>query len=120
MAAPNLFPIFFIDPPHILDTSVTSIPGNGDLPLQVVADSGKKAAYAIDYIDTTGDYIGVFTGEIGSEILRTIIGGGLVSTTNVVIAANSRVSLRSMTAAEITYGKLTITFCGQGWNGSSS
>lgn len=120
MSAGNLFPIYFIDPPHILDTSVTAIPGAGDDPLQVVADSGKKAAYAIDYIDTTGDYIGVYTGIEGEEVLRTIIGGGLVSTTNVVIAANSRISLRSMTASPIIYGKLTISFMGQGWSGGAS
>lgn len=116
MVAPNLFPIFFVDPPHILDAYVTPIPGVGDPPLQVVADSGPKAAYAIQYIDTTGQYIGVFTGSVGNEVLRTIIGGGLVSDTNVVIAANSRVSLRSMNAAPITNGKLTITFMGQGFS----
>lgn len=115
----NLFPIYFIDPPKILDSSVTNIPGSGSSPVQVVANSGVKAAYAIGYIDTTGDYIGVYTGMSGSEVLRCIIGGGLVSETAVVIAANSRVSLRSMTATAITYGKLTITFLGQGWSGTA-
>ncbi len=116
----TLFPIYFIDPPRILDTLVTSIPGSASLPLQVVANSGLKAAYAIDYIDTTGDYIGVYTGAVGQEVLRCIVGGGLVSSSAVVIAANSRVSLRSMTATPITQGKLTIQFMGQGWNGSAS
>lgn len=120
MSAPNLFPIYFIDPPHILDTSVTPIPGAASLPLQVVENSGKKAAHAIDYIDTTGDYIGVYVGDVGAEVLKVIIGGGLVSSVNVVIPANSRVSLRSMTASTITYGKLTISFMGMGWNGSTS
>lgn len=114
MSAPNLFPVFWIDPPHILDASVTPIPGSGSAPLQVVADSGRKASYAVDWIDTTGDYIGLFTGDVGSEVLRAIIGGGLVSSINVVVAANSRVSLRSMTATDITYGNLTISFMGQG------
>lgn len=118
--ASNLFPVFFIDPPYILDAASTPIPGSGSSPIQVVANSGRKAAYAIDYIDTSGDYIGVYTGAIGSEVLRTIIGGGLVSSSNVVIAANSRVSLRSMTAADITYGKLTISFMGQGFNNTTS
>lgn len=116
----TLFPIYFIDAPEILDASVTNIPGSGSLPLEVVANSGLKAAYAIQYIDTTGDYIGVFTGTAGNETLRCIIGGGLVDESPVVIAANSRVSLRSMTATAITNGKLTIQFCGQGWNGSAS
>lgn len=116
----TLYPIYFIDPPQILDTAVTNIPGSGGSPLQVVADSGAKAAYAVDYIDTTGDYIGLYTGSVGNEVLRCIIGGGLVSSAPVVIAAHSRVSLRSMTATHITFGKLTITFMGQGWNNSGS
>ena len=120
MAAPNLFPVYFIDPPHILDAYATPIPGSGSSPYQVVADSGKKAAYAIDFVDTTGDYIGVYTGDVGFEVLKVIIGGGLVSSVNVVIPANSRVSLRSMTASTISNGKLTISFMGQGWNGSAS
>lgn len=115
MQSGNLFPIYFIDPPHIFDAYVTNIPGSGDSPVQVVANSGLKAAYAINYIDTTGEYIGVYTGAEGSETLRTIIGGGLVSSTSVVIALNSRVSLRSMTASPITNGKLTINFMGQGF-----
>lgn len=114
MAASNLFPVFFIDPPKILDTAVTPIPAASDAPVEVVANSGRKAAYAIDYIDTTGDYIGVYTGVVGVEELRSIIGGGIVSSVNVVISANSRVSLRSMTASPITFGKLTMTFMGQG------
>lgn len=116
----NLFPIFFIDPPKILNSSVTSIPGSASPPLQVVANSGPKAAYAIEYIDTTGEFVGVYTGTVGNEVLRAIIGNGLVNTTPVVIAAYSRVSLRSMNAAPVAVGKLTITFLGQGWNGSAS
>lgn len=112
----TLFPIFFIDAPEILDAAVTNIPGSGSSPLQVVADSGLKAAYGVQYIDTTGDYIGVYTGSVGHEILRAIIGGGLVNATSVVIAHNSRVSLRSMTSSAITFGKLTISFLGQGWS----
>lgn len=111
---PNLFPIYWIDSPKILDCSVTPIPGSGSSPVQVVLESGFKAAYAINFIDTTGDWIGLYTGAPGSETLRTIIGGGLNTFTPVVIAAHSRVSLRSMTASAITNGKLTITFLGQG------
>lgn len=115
MVAGSLFPIFFIDDPKIYYANVTPIPGSGSAPVQVVADSGLKAAYAVQWQDTTGDQIGVFTGTIGNEVLRTIIGGGVVSATPVVISHNSRVSLRSMTATPITNGQITITFLGQGW-----
>lgn len=116
----NLYPIYFVDPPFIIDMNVTSIPGSGSAPIQVVADSGSRAAYAVNYIDTSGDYVGLFTGAVGVEVLKTIIGGGLVSSTSIVIPSNSRVSLRSMTASPITNGKLTITFLGQGWTGTGS
>ena len=109
-----LFPIFFIDAPAILNTFVTPIPGSGSSPLQVVADSGLRAAYAIGWIDTTGDYIGVYIGPSGFETLLTIIGGGQVSVTSAVIPHNSRVSLRSMSASSITNGDLALTFLGQG------
>ena len=110
----SLFPIFFVDPPEILYTNSTPIPAASALPLQVVADSGFKAAYGVSWIDTTGDYIGLYTGSVGHEVLRTIIGGGVVSAAPVVIAAGSRVSLRSMTNTAITNGQIIINFLGQG------
>lgn len=112
-----LYPIYFIDPPQILAASVTNIPGSGSLPLQVVAESGFKAAAGVQWIDTTGDFIGMYIGIAGSEVLRCIIGGGLVSSTSIVLPAHSRISLRSMTSSPITNGDITITFLGYGWNG---
>lgn len=110
----KLFPIAFMDSPQVLNASVTPIPGSASSPLQVIANSGVRAAYAIDYLDTTGDDIGVFTGVAGQETLRCILGGGANTRAHVVIAANSRVSLRSMTVTPITNGKLTMTLMGQG------
>ena len=103
------FPIAFFDPPQILDAAVTPIPGSGDAPLQVIENSGLKSAVAIDYIDTTGDFIGVYLGAIGQEKLLCIIGNGLTTRAWGVFPANSRVSLRSMKAAPITLGTLTGT-----------
>lgn len=108
------FPIYFPDPPEIINTPVTPIPANTSPPLQIVANTGPKAALRISWIDTTGDYVGVYTGTPGNEVLRCIIGGGLVSVIPVVIAAFNRVSIRSMTASPITQGTLMITFLGQG------
>lgn len=114
MSANNLYPIAFLDAPQILNASVTPIPGSGSSPLQVVANLGLKAAHAIDYIDSTGDFIGVYVGAIGEERLRCIIGGGQVTRAYVVIAANSRVCFRSLTATAITNGSLSCTFMGMG------
>lgn len=112
----NLFPIYFLDPPRVLNASVTNIPAAASSPLQVIADSGFKAAHAIDYIDSTGDYIGVYTGDVGHETLRCIIGGGAITRSYVVIAAHSRVSLRSMSSTAITNGYLSCNFMGMGWS----
>ncbi len=104
----------------MLNASVTPIPGSGSNPLQVVANIGLKAAFAIDYADSTGDYIGVYVGPAGSEVLHSIIGGGVVSRAYVVIAANSRVSLRSLTASAISNGYLSCIFMGMGWSGGAN
>lgn len=109
-----VFPIAFLDPPQILSANVTNIPGAASSPLQVVANIGFKSAYAIYYTDTTGDFIGVYTGSVGHEILSCIVGGGLTSTAYVVIPANARVSLRSITSSAITNGQLVMTFLGYG------
>lgn len=100
-------PICFIDPPAILNAAVTPIPGSGSSPLQVIADTGARSAGAIDYIDTTGDFIGVYIGGIGLESLLCIIGNGLSSRSLAAIAPHSRLSLRSLTATSITSGHLT-------------
>lgn len=117
MSYEGLYPIAFIDAPRVLNTSVTPIPAASAPPLQIVANIGLKASYAIDYIDSTGDYIGVYTGSTGHEQLLTIIGGGAITRAYVVIAANSRVSIRSITASPITNGYLSCVFMGMGWNG---
>lgn len=109
-----VFPIAFLDAPQVLATNVTNIPGGGSSPLQVVADLGFKAAYGIQFQDSTGDSIGVYSGDSGHEILKTIIGNGLSLIIPIVFAAHSRISLRSMTASAITNGYLTIIFLGQG------
>lgn len=115
MSGNNLFPIAFMDAPKVLNASVTPIPGSGSAPVQVVANLGHKAAHAIDYIDNTGDYIGVYTGPIGQEILVVIIGGGAVTRAYVVIPALARVSLRSITSSPITNGYLSMNFMGMGY-----
>lgn len=103
------FPIAFFDAPEIINASVTPIPGAGSLPLQVISNSGLRSALAIDYIDTTGDFIGVYLGQSGQESLLCIIGNGQNGRAWGVFPANSRVSLRSMTATAITNGTLVGT-----------
>lgn len=103
------FPIAFFDPPELLNCTVTPIPAASGNPLQVIADSGFRSAVAIDYIDTTGDFIGVYLGSPGNEKLLCIIGNGQTSRAWAVFPAHSRVSLRSMTNTAITNGTLSGT-----------
>lgn len=77
-------------------------------------------AQGLQWIDSTGDWIGVYVGAPGHEVLKTIIGGGQTNATPVVIPVHSRVSLRSMTASSITNGTITITFLGTGWKGGAN
>lgn len=111
----KLFPIAFLDSPQVVNALITNIPGSGSLPLQVAANIGHKAAHAIDYQDSTGDYIGVYVGAAGHEKLFTIIGGGAVTRAEIVIPALSRVSLRSITSLAITNGYISIMFMGMGY-----
>lgn len=103
------FPIAFFDAPEIVNTTVTPIPGSGSAPLQVISDSGFRSAIAIDFIDTTGDFIGVYLGQPGVERLLCVIGNGQSGRSWGVFAAHSRVSLRSMTATPITNGTVVGT-----------
>lgn len=100
------FPICFFDSPEIITASVTPIPAASAPPLEVIADSGFKSAVAIDYIDTTGDFIGVYIGSVGQEKLLCIIGNGQSGRSWGVFAAHSRVSLRSMSSSSITSGSV--------------
>lgn len=104
-------PVFFFDPPQALAANVTNIPGSGSAPLQVVANS-IAAATGIFFIDTTGDFIGVFIGTVGSEQQKCIVGGGQTNTISCLIPLGSRVSLRSVTSMPITNGTLCCVFLG--------
>jgi len=108
------YPIAFFDPPMVLNTTATPIPASTSAPLQVIDNIGNVAAYALSYIDSTGDYIGVYIGPAGSETLVCVIGGGVASIVPAVFAARTRISLRSMTTVPITTGYLFCTFLGQG------
>jgi len=100
-----------LDTNPVLDASSTTIPASASLPLEVVA-SLADAAQAIRFGDTTGFYIGVFTGAAASEVLKTVINPGSDSTVKVNIPASTRISIRHMQNSTITNGELLIEFLG--------
>lgn len=102
-----LVPLCFFDPPQVINTKVTPIPGSGSPPLQVIADTGIITGVGIVYKDGTGDFIGVYLGASGHEVLGCIIGNGDTNTAWARFPQHSRVSLRSMTPTQINNGLLS-------------
>lgn len=103
-----VIPIAYPDPPYVIDTAVTPIPSHSSLPVQIVADTGVQTGVGVTFNDSTGDFIGVYIGSIGFERLLCIIGNGLSGIGWAPIPANSRISLRSMTASQVSFGLLSV------------
>lgn len=101
-------PIAYPDPPYIIDTRVTPIPGNASPHLQIIADTGVQTGVGVVFNDRTGDFIGVYVGPVGLERLICVIGNGVSGQGWGPITAHSRISLRSMTVDEITNGLLNV------------
>ncbi len=101
----------FFDPPRVFDCTVTPIPGSASAPLQVIEALPMRVTRII-INDGVGDYVGLYTGGVGEEILRAVIASGTVYDIKLVIPKGTRVSLKSMTSAALTTGNLCITFCG--------
>jgi hypothetical protein len=89
----------------------TLIPGSVGNPLEVVASLAADVV-AVQALDTTGEYIGVYEGAALSETLVYIIGPGSDQTTNVQLSSGSRISLRAMDASAPIGGNLVLNFLG--------
>lgn len=103
----------FFDPPIVLDTSVTPIPDITSPPLQVIADSGVYITVAINFSDSTNQFIAVYEGEVGKEVLRAVIGNGVIGQSWCRILPHTRISLGSLTSASITSGRITANLSGE-------
>jgi len=81
----------------ILDTSIlaNNIPGSAGSPLQVIASTA-AATKKLQLLDTTGAFIGVYTGAALSEVLQFIMGPGSDQTIEHAIPAGTRVSLKRL------------------------
>ena len=80
---------------NILDTSITNIPGSASSTVQVIASTAAEIK-AIQLLDTTGAFVGVYVGGIGSEVLKFVMGPGSDQTIEHNIPAASRVSLKRL------------------------
>ena len=79
----------------ILDTSSTNIPGSASSPVQVIASTA-AAIKALQLLDTTGAFVGVYVGAVSSEVLQFVMGPGSDQTIQHSISAGSRVSLKRL------------------------
>ena len=104
-----MLPYAFMDSPKVLDCTVTSIPGSGSPPLQVVASLIFPAA-KLEINDGLGAYCGLYVGGVGVEELYLIIAGGDRYEKDVEIPHGARISLRSMSTSAISTGTLCLTF----------
>lgn len=80
---------------NILDTSSTNIPGSSSSPVQVIASTAAEIK-AIQLLDTTGAFVGVYVGGVGVEVLKFVMGPGSDQTIEHNIPAASRVSLKRL------------------------
>lgn len=80
---------------NILDTSTTNIPGSAGSPVTAVA-SLASAVKKIQIFDTTGAFVGVYTGAAASEVLLFTFGPGSNETTDVKISAGTRISFKRL------------------------
>lgn len=98
-------------PGPVLDASVTTI--NNNVGAFVVAvTSLAAAAKKIRVADTTGAFIGVYTGAAASEVLAFIINPGMSNEIEHSIPIATRITLRSMDANAIVTGLLAMQFLG--------
>lgn len=99
-----------IDTTPLLDTSSTNIPASGSSPLEVVASSAGHISKIVS-VEDIGEFIGVYTGGSGSEVLACVLplGGGEIA---VNIPISTRISIRNMKNAAISSGFIALNLIG--------
>lgn len=100
----------FMDTP-VLNAANTTINGSAGAFVEVVAALAADVK-KIRVADTTGAFIGVYTGAPSAETLAFIVNPGQSNECELAIASGERVSVRAMAASDITEGELCIQFLG--------
>lgn len=95
----------------LYDASVTNVPASGGSPQTLVA-SLAATVKAIQIFDTTGGFIGVYTGAAASEVLKFVFGPGSDQTVDVSIASGTRISIRNLQNSAISTGMIAMNFLG--------
>jgi hypothetical protein len=89
-----------IDTTPLLSIALTNITASSGAPVAIVA-SLAAAVKKVKVVEDIGEFIGLYTGAGGAEVLKCVLplGGGDV---DVTIAAGTRISLRAMKNTAIT------------------
>ena len=90
---------------NVLDTSVTNINGSAGALLTVVSALSSATAFC-QVSDTTGGYIGLYSGAT----LKSIITPGMDGIFRCAFDQGAAIKLRSMETATISAGKIVIQF----------
>lgn len=98
----------FLDTPLV---DATTINGSAGAFVEVVASTA-ATVQAVQVMDTSGAFMGVYTGPAASEALAFIYGPGSDQTVQVAIPFGTRISLRSMESAAPTGGDIAMNFMG--------
>jgi hypothetical protein len=97
---------------NILDASSTNINGSAGALVQVVASTAAETK-ALQILDTTGGFIGLYTGAPASEVLRLVIGPGSDQTIQHTIPISTRITVRRLdSTTALSSGFLAINFLG--------
>jgi hypothetical protein len=97
---------------NILDTGVTVINGSAGAFVTLVASLAADVK-KLQILDTTGGFIGLYTGPAASEVLKLVIGPGSDQTVEATIASGTRLSVRRLdSTTALTSGVLAINFMG--------
>lgn len=100
----------FLDTP-LLDASSTNIPASASTPVTVVA-SLAAAVKKVQFLDTTGSFIGLYSDPAGTPVLEAVFGPGSDQTVEVSLAATTTLGLRNMENSAITVGLVSLNFIG--------
>lgn len=100
----------FLDTP-LLVASSTNIPASASTPLTVVASLAADVK-KVQFLDTTGSFIGLYSDPAGTPVLQAIIGPGSDQTIELALPAATVLGVRNMENSAISAGHLAINFIG--------
>lgn len=98
----------FLDVPYFDATTINGAAGAFVEGVASLAAQVRK----VQVFDTSGAFIGVYTGAAAAETLAFVFGPGSNETIEINIAAATRISFRSLEAAAPSAGNITMNFIG--------